>query len=111
MFKNICSIHTSHASSGFNDDDIINSPHTVDVPYYAMPIYMPKFSFLQQTVNVFGPCHSVRVCNETYELMLVNAYMPYKSDDAAANEFSSVLADRRAISMTVTASHRATIPC
>ena len=40
---------------------------------------------------------SIRVCTDAYKLLLINVYMPYESDAAAADEFSSVLADVIAI--------------
>ena len=40
---------------------------------------------------------STQVRNDKYKLLLVNVYMPYESDTATADDFSSVLADVIAI--------------
>jgi len=94
VLNNICSTHTSHASSGFSNDDIISGR-----PYGGCAILWR--ADLQAEVHFVATNNkricSMRVCNDSYKLLLVNVYMPYESDDAAAGEFSSVMADVIAI--------------
>ena len=92
--NNICSTHSSHASSGFNNDDIISGR-----PFGGCAIFWR--ADIDAQVN-FLPTKNrricaIRVCNDTYKLLLINVYMPYESDTAAAEEFSSVMADLVAI--------------
>jgi len=92
--NNICSTHTSHASSGFNNDDIISGR-----PYGGCAILWR--ADLHAEVHFVATNNkrisSMRVYSDAYKLLLVNVYMPYESDAAAADEFSSVLADLIAI--------------
>jgi hypothetical protein len=92
--NNICSTHNSHAISGFNDDDIISGR-----PYGGCAILWR--ADLDVTVHFVETINkricSIQVYNNKYKLLLINVYMPYESDTAAADEFSSVLADVIAI--------------
>jgi len=88
VMNNICSTHTSHASSSFSKDDIISGhPHGGCAILWRADL-QAKVHFV--ATNNKRLC-SMRVCND-YKLLLVNVYMPYESDDAAAGEFSSVMA-------------------
>jgi len=62
----------------------------VAAPYCGVPISRHKFFFVDTNNNRI--C-CIRVCNNTFKLLLINVYMPYKYDTAAADEFSLVLAD------------------
>jgi hypothetical protein len=90
----LCSTHISHGSSGFNKDVIISGR-----PYGGCAILwradIEAQVFFVETNNNRICC--IRVCNDTNKLLLINVYMPYESDAAAADEFSSVLADVIAI--------------
>ena len=94
ILNTICSTHVSHAISGFNDEDILSGR-----PYGGCAILWradldAKVYFV--TTNNKRIC-SIRVCNDKHKLLLISVYMPYELDSAAADEFSSVLADITAI--------------
>ena len=98
--NNICSTHNLHAISGFIDDDIISGR-----PYGGCAILwradLDAEVHFVETIN--KRICSIQVYNDKYKFLLINVYMPYESDTAAADEFSSVLADVIAITEQYTA--------
>jgi Endonuclease/Exonuclease/phosphatase family len=94
VFNNLCNTHVSHGSCGFDNTDVLSGrPYGGCAIFWRVYIKAQVF-FVQ--INNKRIC-SIRVCNEIYKLLLSNVYMPYESDIAAEEEFSSVLADVLAI--------------
>jgi exonuclease III len=94
MSINLCSTHISHGSSGFNNNLILSGR-----PYGGCAILwradIKAHVVFVETNNNRICC--VRVHYDSNKLLLINVYMPYESDAAAADEFSFVLADVIAI--------------
>jgi hypothetical protein len=61
-----------------------------DAQFFDEPTLGHRFTSFPRITDVL--C-SIRVCGETYKLILINVHMPYESDTGAVEEFSSVLAD------------------
>ena len=88
--NNINSSHLSTGICGFSNDAVLTGR-----PYGGCAILWPA--------NLKGSVHfvetnnrricSIRVCNDDYKLLFINAYMPYESDNDAYNEYAAVLAD------------------
>ena len=88
--NNISNTHISHAVSGFNDDDVISGrPYGICAILWRADLDAQVHFVVTNNKRI---C-SIQVCNDKHKLLLINVYMPYESDTAAADEFSSVLAD------------------
>jgi hypothetical protein len=94
VLSNLCSTHISHGSRGFNNNFILRGH-----PYGGCAILWRadiKAQVLFVETNNSRTC-CVRVHYDTNKLLLINVYMPYECNAAAADELSSVLADVIAI--------------